>query len=86
MPRGSTAERNRLAGVGAMWSESESKRVSWNCGRRVERGERCLFGEIGDDGGEKPWREVRAAGFFLELVGVVSRAARAKRERVGDDC
>jgi hypothetical protein len=53
--------------------------------RRTERGERCLAGVIGEDGGERPWRDVRAVVFFRTLVGVVSRAAREGWERDDDE-
>lgn len=73
-PRGGIVDSKRRAGVGAARSESESNgSVLWWWERRVERGEVCLVGEIGDEGGESVWLEVRVAVLFVEYVGVTAR-------------
>jgi hypothetical protein len=82
-PLGGIVDSRRRAGVGAARSESESNGSALRWERRVERGERCLAGEIGEEGGERVWLEVRVALFFVAYVGVTARIV---LERAGEVC
>ena len=77
---GAIDARKRDPDVGGGWSESESSAGgAGKKARRVECGVRCLGEDMGEAGGDRVKREVRATDFLDETVGVWSRGARGVR-------
>jgi hypothetical protein len=61
-------------------SESGSRGLTSGRARRVDRGERGCWEEMGEDGGERAKGFARVVERFVEAVGVTSRLVR------GVDC